>query len=60
MKVRCISIPDESNIVRDITVDYIYEVAFDDGDDFKLSSDDCGNSRYYDKECFEIIKDDDI
>lgn len=60
MKVKCISIPDETNIVRDITIGLEYNVGFDDGDDSKLVKDDKGNSRYYGKENFQIITENDI
>ena len=54
-KVKCIKMPIESDIVRDISIGKVYEVKWADGDDFKLAHDDKGNERYYRPECFQIV-----
>lgn len=55
-KIRCVKLPDNHCIYKDITIGHVYVGLWRDGDDTKLKRDDKGmEGYYYNTDLFEIV-----
>jgi hypothetical protein len=55
-KVRCVKLPNNHCIYKDVTIGHIYQGLWRDGDDTKIAKDDKGREGYYyNTDLFEIV-----